>query len=163
MISKNVENAVGSIQAEQSASTAKALRERLKAVTRLHERQHFVGPELPLEDICRLIFDHLIPAMHFPAIASAVIELDGRRFTSENYREGGLHELQSTVAVLDKSGGRLRVFYPDNTSFLLPEEQELIDEIAHDLERWLKEVNCLYEIRRSADLNCRWTMSASRS
>ena len=55
-----------------------------------------MGSELPLEDISRQIFDHLIPAMHFPAIASAMIELDGKRFTSENYREGNTNELQAT-------------------------------------------------------------------
>jgi hypothetical protein len=47
---------------------------------------------------------------------------------------------------------RLRVFYPDNTSFLLPEEQELVDAIAGDVERWLKEITCVYEIRRTAEL-----------
>jgi hypothetical protein len=42
------------------------------------------------------------------------------------------------------------VFYPDNTSFLLPEEQELIDAIAGDVERWLQEITRVYEIRRAA-------------
>ncbi|HEV7929983.1 MAG TPA: ATP-binding protein [Nitrosospira sp.] len=152
MIRENVVNAVASGQAEGPAGTGKALRERLKEITCLYESRRRMGPELPLEDICRQIFDHLIPAMHFPVIASAMIELDGRRFTSENYREGSMHELQSNIAVLDRLCGHLRVFYPDNTSFLLPEEQELIDAIACDLERWLKEVNCLYEIRRGAGL-----------
>jgi signal transduction histidine kinase len=124
----------------------------LKEITCLYETRRRMGPELPLEDICRQIFDHLIPAMHFPAVASAMIELDGRRFTSENYREGSTHELQANIALLDKLCGQLRVFYPDNTSFLLPEEQELIDAIAGDLERWLKDINRLYEIRRVAEL-----------
>jgi len=136
---------------EEPARTGKTLRERLKEITCLYD-SHLIGPELPLEDICRQIFDHLIPAMHFPAIASAMIELDGRRFTSENYREGSMHALQSNIAVHDRLCGHLRVFYPDNASFLLPEEQELIDSIASDLERWLREVNCLYEIRRGAGL-----------
>ena len=152
MISKNVTDAAVNLQAEATASTGKAFRERLKEITCLYESRRRMGPELPLEDICRQIFDHLIPAMHFPAIASAMIELDGRRFTSENYREGSMHELQSDIAMPDRLCGRLRVFYPENTSFLMPEEQDLIDAIADDLERWLKEINCLYEIRRDAEL-----------
>ena len=48
--------------------------------------------------------------------------------------------------------GHLRVLYPEDTPFLLPEEQELIDAVASDLQRWLKQVNCLYEIRRSVGL-----------
>jgi signal transduction histidine kinase len=140
------------IQVENPASAGKKLREQLKEITSLHESRRRLAAELPLEDICRQIFDHLIPAMHFPAIASAMVELDGRRFASENYSEGGKHELQANIAVLDRLCGRLRVFYPSNTSFLLPEEQELIDAIATDLERWLKEINCLYEIRQGAEL-----------
>jgi signal transduction histidine kinase len=152
MNSKNTANAITTALAEVPASTGKALRERLKAITCLYESRRHTGPELPLEDICRQIFDHLIPAMHFPAIASAMIELDGRCFTSENYREGSIHELHASIAVRDRLCGHLRAFYPDNTSFLLPEEQELVDAIAGDLERWLKEINCLYEIRRGAEL-----------
>jgi signal transduction histidine kinase len=85
-------------------------------------------------------------------MASAIIELDGRRFTSENFCEANTNELQANIVVLDKLRGRLRVFYPDNTSFLLPQEQELIDAIAADVERWLKEITCVYEIRRTAEL-----------
>jgi signal transduction histidine kinase len=151
MISKNAAPASG-VHAEKPATAGKKLRDRLKEITCLHDSRHHMAAELPLEDICRQIFDHLIPAMHFPAIASAIIELDGRRFTSENYREGCKHELQANIAVLDRLCGHLHVFYPSNTSFLLPEEQELIDAIATDLERWLKEINCLCEIRRGAEL-----------
>ncbi|PTR16326.1 histidine kinase/DNA gyrase B/HSP90-like ATPase [Nitrosospira sp. Nsp2] len=152
MISKNVATAVTNGQTEEPASVGKALRERFKEITALYESRRRMGPELPLDDICRQIFDHLIPAMHFPVMASAMIELDGRCFTSGNYRDGSMHELQSNIAVLDRLCGHLRVFYPDNTSFLLPEEQELVDAIACDLERWLKEIECLYEIRRGSGL-----------
>ena len=72
MISKNVATAVANLHAEEPASTGKALRERLKETTSLYESRRRMGPELPLEDICRQIFDHLIPAMHFPAMASAI-------------------------------------------------------------------------------------------
>ncbi len=152
MTTKNVATAFANFHAVEPASTGKALRERLKETTSLYESRRRMGPELPLEDICRQIFDHLIPAMHFPAMASAIIELDGRRFTSENFCEANTNELQANIVVLDKLRGRLRVFYPDNTSFLLPQEQELIDAIAADVERWLKEITCVYEIRRTAEL-----------
>ena len=152
MINKNVANAVTNPQTEEPANRGKVLRERFKEITVLYESRRRMGPELPVQDICQQIFDHLIPAMHSPVMASAVIELDGRRFISGNFREGSTNQLQSNIAALDRLWGHLRVFYPDNTSFLLPEEQELVDAIARDLERWLKEVNCLYEIRRGAGL-----------
>jgi signal transduction histidine kinase len=152
MVDKNAAKPVADHQAGEPASAGKALRERFKEITCLDKTHHHIGPDLPLEDICRQIFDHLIPAMHFPAIASAMIELGGSRFTSDNYCNGNTRTLQSNIAVHDRLCGRLCVFYPGNTSFQLPEEQELIDAIASDLERWLKEVNCLYEIRRYAGL-----------
>jgi two-component system NarL family sensor kinase len=138
---------------EEHESTAQALRERLKEITCLYEIHRRMGPELPVEDVCQQIFEHLIPAMRYPQIASAMIELDGRRFTTPNHGHGRTHELQSIVTVKnDGSSGRLRVFYPEDTPFRLPEDQRLIDAIARDLERWLKEITCLYEIRRGIGL-----------
>ena len=138
---------------EEHASTAQALRERLKEITCLYEIHRRMGPELPVEDVCQQIFEHLIPAMQFPQIASAMIELDGRHFTTANHGQGPTHELQSMVTVNNNGRcGRLRVFYPENTPFRLPEEQSLIDVIARDLERWLREITCLYEIRRGIGL-----------
>ena len=109
-----------------------------------------MGPELPLEDVCQQIFEHLIPAMQFPEIASAMIELDGRRFTTENYGQGVTHELQSkiTVRTIGYAGGCA-------CSILKIRRSCCRKSRAHrrnrgDLERWLKEMNCLYEIRRGA-------------
>ena len=94
-----------------------------------------------------------------------MIELDGRRFTSENHGQGLTHELHSKISANNKSCGQLRVFYPEDKPFLVPEEQRLIDAVASDLERWLerkqidealqerlKEITCLYEIRRGMGL-----------
>ena len=77
MVNKNAPNSVTNGQTEEPVSGVKALRERLKEITGLYEARRRMGPELPLEDITRQIFDHLIPAMHFPVMASATIELDG--------------------------------------------------------------------------------------
>jgi two-component system NarL family sensor kinase len=62
-------------QGDESAETGKAVRERWKEITFLESHDR-MGQELPLEDVCQQVFDHLIPAMHSPAIASAMIELD---------------------------------------------------------------------------------------
>jgi two-component system, NarL family, sensor kinase len=138
-----------------------ALRERMKEITCLYEIRRGVGLELSVDNACQQIFEHLIPAMQFPELATAVIELDGRRFTSENHGGGLTHELQSKISANNKSCGQLRVFYPEDKPFLVPEEQRLIDAVASDLEMWLerkqidealgerlKEITCLYEIRR---------------
>jgi signal transduction histidine kinase len=141
------------------------LRERLKEITCLYEIRRDMGLELSIEGACQQIFEHLIPAMQFPDIATAMIELDGRRFTSENHGQGLTHELQSKISANNKPCGHLRVFYPEDKPFLIPEEQTLIDAVASDLEIWLerkeidealrerlKEITCLYEIRHGMGL-----------
>ena len=115
-----------------------ALRERLKEITCLYEIRRGLGPELSVDNVCQQIFEHLIPAMQFPEFATAVIELDGRCFTSKNHGQGRKHELNSKINANNELCGQLRVFYPEDTPFLVPEEQRLIDAVASDLERWLE-------------------------
>lgn len=139
------------------------LRERLKEITCLYEIRRDIGLELSVDRVCQQIFKHLIPAMQFPEIATAVIELDGKRFTSSNHDQNHTDELQSKINVNDKvcfdcykqgsaigfilqseisvNGkvcGQLSVFYPEDKPFLVPEEQKLINAIASDLESWLE-------------------------
>ena len=114
------------------------LRERLKEVTCLYEIRRNLGMELSLDNACQHIFTHLIPAMQFPEVATAMIELEDTRFTSENHAHGLTHELQSNITVNKRLCGQLRVFYPEDRPFLLPEEQRLIDAVAGDLGKWLE-------------------------
>lgn len=137
------------------------LQERLKEITCLYEIRSNINIELPIHDICQEIFRHLIPALQYPDDVSAMIELDGKRISSVSRgAKNQTHELFSAITVNGKSCGQLRVFYPSDKSFLL-EEQKLIDAITADLARWLerkqvdellhirlKEITCLYEIRR---------------
>ena len=51
---------------------------------------------------------------------------------------GLTHELQSDIMVNKRLCGRLRVFYPEDKPFLIPEEQRLIDAVAGDLGKWLE-------------------------
>ena len=94
------------------------LRKRLEEITCLYEIRRSVGLELSLDSVCQHIFRHLIAAMRFPEIATAVIELDDRRFTSENHAHGLTHELRSNITVNKRLCGQLRVFYPEDKPFL---------------------------------------------
>jgi signal transduction histidine kinase len=150
---------------EEPVNPRGGVHERLKEITCLYEIRRGMGPELSLEEVSRHVFAYLIPAMQFSDIATAMIEIEGERFTSDNHGQGLTHELQSKISANGKPCGQLRVFYPEDKPFLLPEEQRLIDAIASDLERWierkqidealrerLKEITCLYEIRRGMGL-----------
>lgn len=138
------------------------LHERLKEITCLYEIRRSISLEISLEKVCQNIFKHLIPAMQFPEIASAVIELDGRQFVSINHhsqintesseighddkvchecykqRNTVGHILRSAICVSGKECGYICVFYPEDKPYLIQEEQKLIDAIASDLESWLE-------------------------
>lgn len=138
------------------------LRERLKEITCLYEIRRGIGMESSIDNVCQNIFEHLIPAMQFPEIASAVIELDDWRFTSGKYDQNPMHQLQSKNKIINKTRdqwraerdpactcwsaisingkicGQLRVFYPAEKPLMVPEEQKLINAIASDLESWLE-------------------------
>jgi signal transduction histidine kinase len=138
------------------------LRERLKEITCLYDIRRGIGMESSIDNVCQNVFEHLIPAVQFPEIATAVIELDGWRFTSEKHGQDHTYQLLSKVKIIDrvrgqrrperdpactcwsmisvngKVCGQLRVFYPDDKPFLLPEEQKLVNAIASDLESWLE-------------------------
>lgn len=136
------------------------LRKRLKEITCLYEIRRSMGLDLSVDDVCQNIFEHLVPAMQFPKKATAVIELDGWRYSSSKYDRSLIHPLQSKIKITDKAYdpcwvmsdpsytywseivingkacGQLRVLYPEDQSFLVLEEQRLINAIANDLASW---------------------------
>jgi diguanylate cyclase (GGDEF)-like protein/PAS domain S-box-containing protein len=76
--------------------------------------------------------------MQFPDIAVAVLELDGRRFCSNEHTEDLSHGLHAAILVSGQERGRLSVYYSDLLPFLLPEEQDLNDAIAETISYWLE-------------------------
>ncbi len=156
------------------------LRVRLKEITCLYEIRRSMGLELSMDQVSQNIFEHLIPAMQFPEIATAVIEFNGSRFTSKNQNQNLTRKvgskivsddkvcfecykksdaigfvLQSKISIHDKICGHLSVFYPEDKPFLMPEEQRLIDAIADDLSKWLERKQVDEQLReRLKEITC---------
>ena len=140
------------------------LHARLKEITCLYEIRRSMGTELSLEDVCFSIFKYLIPALQYPEIATAIIDVNGKNFTSLNedsnqidqlhsikkidtndsnfeshhQMDGNKSALQSKICVNGKECGHLIIFYSENKPFRLPEEQKLVNAIANDLGSWLE-------------------------
>ena len=132
---------------------------RLKEITCLYEIRRSMGMELAIEDVCQIIFKYLIPAMRYPENAIAVIELEGKQFSSENRLQvkdlaidthnsdshgigcisvENSSVLRSSISIDELECGHLSVIYSDEKPFLLPEEQKLVDAVASDLQSWLE-------------------------
>lgn len=140
------------------------LHARLKEITCLYEIRRSMGVELSLEDVCLSIFKYLIPALQYPEIAAAVIDVNGKYFTSRNENQNQVNQphdanktdtnlanlelgqeiykskpvLRSGIHVNGIECGHLSIFYSEEKPFCLPEEQKLVSAIANDLESWLE-------------------------
>ncbi|WP_430232172.1 sensor histidine kinase [Nitrosomonas communis] len=139
------------------------LRKRLKEITCLYEIRRGMGLDVSIDNVCQNIFEHLIPAMQFPKIATAIIELYGWRYISGKYDHGFIYPLRSKIKITDKIAGyhwhkdrnsfctylseiivndevcgQLRLFYSEDKTFPVIEEQKLINAIASDLAGWLE-------------------------
>ncbi|QOJ24983.1 MAG: histidine kinase [Gammaproteobacteria bacterium] len=140
------------------------LHARLKEITCLYEIRRSMGVELSLEDVCFSIFKYLIPALQYPEIATAVIDVNDKHFTSGNENQNHVNQphadsktdsnlsgleldqeiykskpvLQSKILINGIECGHLSIFYSEEKPSYLPEEQKLVSAIANDLESWLE-------------------------
>ncbi len=115
-----------------------ALKERLKETNCLYAIRHDMLKQLPTKEFCERIIGHIIPAMQFPELTAVVIQLADNKFTSENYQQDLSHGLQAKIVANSTVCGELKVFYTKNEPFLTPEEPNLINAIANDLQLWLE-------------------------
>jgi signal transduction histidine kinase/FixJ family two-component response regulator len=115
-----------------------ALGERVKELTCLYAVSHNMQKDLSVDELCRRAVEHLGPAMQFPEITVAVIELDGKPFTSEKYTEGLSHGLHAEIRVGGEARGQVGVYYAEDRPFIIPEEQNLVNGVAEALGLWLE-------------------------
>lgn len=114
------------------------LHERLKETSCLHAIRNTLGLEPTIDIACQKILEHLIQGMQHPEIAVATLELENKLYIAGRSRKMLLHGLETPLHVKGEKIGQLQIAYIENTPFLLPEEQNLIDTIAHDLGRWIE-------------------------
>jgi PAS domain S-box-containing protein len=114
------------------------LRVRLKELTCLRQVQHVLEASLPHEELCRQIVAYLAPAMQFPEKAAVALELDGQRYTSGFDEAPPVRELSAPIMTGGAVRGKLSVAYSDDSPFIIPEEQNLLDGITHSLGLWFE-------------------------
>lgn len=114
------------------------LHERLKERTCLYAIRREMEQDLSVGELCERIFDHLISAMQFPDHAACMISIYEQRYTSNHYNEDLTHGIFARIKVDGHFCGQLQVFYREEKSFMLPDEQNLINYIADDFRLWLE-------------------------
>jgi hypothetical protein len=121
----------------------------MKELRCLYAVDRDIQEDLSIDELCRRAVEHLVSTMRFPEITVAVIELNGKRFTSENYAEGLSHALHAEIRVEGEVLGHLRVYYAQEKPFILPEEQNLVDGVAEALSMWLERERVEEALRQS--------------
>jgi two-component system CheB/CheR fusion protein len=138
-------------QTQELTAVNATLRERMKELACLYAVSRDIQDGLPVDELCRRVVELLVPAMQFPDITVPVIELNGRRFTSEGYTGALSHELHAEIRVEGKTLGHLRVYYAQERPFLIPEEQNLVNGVAEVLSTWLERKRAEETMRQSEE------------
>ncbi len=116
--------------------TEHALGMRLKELICLYQVLRAMQEHLSIEWLCDRIVRQLTSAMQFPEITVPVIELGGRRFAGEHYRDGLSPSLSAEITTSGETYGHIEIYYTDDKPFLIPEEQQLLDIVADSLGVW---------------------------
>jgi PAS domain S-box-containing protein len=118
--------------------TKHKLDERVKELACLYAIHRDLHRELPLDELCWRVIEHVRAAMQSPESAASVIELHGIRFASDRYTERLSNGLHAVIRVSGESCGRLSVYYSGARPPVIPEEQSLLNAIAEALGLWLE-------------------------
>jgi PAS domain S-box-containing protein len=120
-----------------------------KKSTCLSSIRYKIHSSMPEEDFCKMIITDLMDAMQFPEITYPVIEYNGKRYTPDKAPENLIKNLNTRISLKGGRCGYLSVFYTEDKSFILPEEQDLVDNVAHSIETYLLNKNADEELRES--------------
>lgn len=110
--------------------------ERAKENHCMHMIRSYLRHDCDSRKVCQNIVETLPTGLQFPDGASIVIELGNNKILSPNYSDDLSNSLQATIMSNGARCGMIQAFYPSELSFILPHEQNLIDNIAHELGRW---------------------------
>jgi len=128
----------GQAVAQAGDGTAQALRERVKELSCLYRiNRVFEGSAGSLDEVFQRIVETIPPAWQYPEIASARIVLDGKRYETPGFEDGGQRQT-SEVIVDARCRGAVEVVYREARPALdegpfLKDERSLLDAIARQI------------------------------
>ena len=112
------------------------LKNRLKELACISSVRKETLQNLPEKDFCERVIRHVKTAMQFPGSVFPVIELEGRIYRNGSANTVANKNLQAFIRARDEVLGRLVVFYTENKPFIIPEEQDLINNVANTIGLW---------------------------
>jgi PAS domain S-box-containing protein len=129
------------------------LQERVKELTCISAIGEEMQKDLPVSDFCLMVISNLKNAMSCPDAAKPVIEYDGKLYTGCDDTSESNNFIEAVIVCVGKKLGILKVYNPEGTPFILPEEQKLIDTIARMAGMWFNRKESVTDLRhREEDL-----------
>ena len=113
------------------------LTERLKELNCLYSI-HREMESSELDIVIKTVSHALILAMNCPEESSVIIELDGRKYSSDSSDTHYPHNLKKQITVSGKLYGSVSVLLKESNNFLIPEESKLISMVADRFGIWLE-------------------------
>lgn len=116
------------------------IQERVKELTCLFDVSRLLSHrQETLETVCNKIVASIAPAMKFPHLAIPLLTLDDRRYTIDGFHEDLAHSLCASIEVNGSARGQVCVFYSQAEPFILPEEQDMLGNVARMLGLWIEQ------------------------
>ena len=122
---------------------------RVKELTCLSNLARLLESEsIQTDELCRQTAVFLVPAMQFPELCSASIELDGRRYETGRQAAGRTRALSAPISIHGQECGRVTVTSSQANDFVLPEEQNMLANMARMLGLWLERKQAAAQVHK---------------
>lgn len=116
------------------------LQERVKELTCLFSVSRILEDRGESVDrVCNEILEALEPAMQFPYLAVPMVVLDGVQYVTNRFAERMLQGLHADIEVNGKVRGEVCVYYTEDVPLIIPEERDMLANIARMLGLWLEQ------------------------
>lgn|GEM_PF-1223969 len=114
------------------------VRERRKEVAGLFQVGRVLQHDVPVQQACAEVAEHLAASVRWPALATALVEVDGVVGHGGADGPATTSSLRAAVVVDGVERGSVEVGYVDpDHGFLDPDEQHLVDAVAESLAGWV--------------------------
>ena len=139
-------------RAEESERQSRvALQERVKELKCISLIGEDMQMDLPLEDFCNRIAGHLKNAMENPEQVTPVIEIEGMNFSAGRMKGLTENYLESEILTGGREFGNIRIYASPDKSFYLPEEQNLVDQVARLTGLWYSKRQAELQLKQNQE------------
>lgn len=114
-----------------------SLQERIKELKCLADIGKEMHKNCTIEEFCIMVACHLKNAMYHPENSCPVIEVNGKEYQYGKHKFKESIILKAELSSGVKSLGRIKIYNSKENPFLVPEEQELLDQVATMASLWI--------------------------